>query len=250
MDTPQPDPIVMEAIAAAAQEMSPRLSNHTYALLHAVDSQSEFLRRVGAISSFLLTREAERENFRVGAVKCLVAMLPPSFPYIVNLIRSRDYLHAEEVHFSLFCFVGDSPAVEDHIMRQSCIALAGEYLLGTAPSQGHAKWMAAHLLGTHFGDPQATDKLIEVLTSASSEGSRVAAIGGLEERLRDERMIDRQRILSALEEAAAKDANESVRLHAAIAKGRIAGLTVDEILQTLGEGVTDAGEENGSGVDL
>jgi hypothetical protein len=127
-----------------------------------------------------------------------------------------------EIHFSLFCFLGDAQILGlDEAVTQQLRAFISEYIHSTPKNTAKALWMAADLLGEHWNDEHALAALLSAATNAAYADGRRAAIYGLTCRFRHASKHDRGLITWTLCEVARRDKSPKIRNRASSALDRL-----------------------------
>jgi hypothetical protein len=156
------------------------------------------------------------ERERIAAARLLVACLPDSMSVIRRWVRATSGRWDYEIHFSLFCFLGDSQLLGlDRMLTEALLRSVSDYLLTARKNTAKAVWMAGDLLGDHWEGPKALTILVDASCNARYVAGRAAAIHGLEHRLRRSGQRDRSLILNVLESIARRDRSPRLRRRAA-----------------------------------
>lgn len=150
---------------------------------------------------------------RVGAVKCLLALMPDSREELRKLILGTTYPLHGEVHFSIFCFADELADFVDPMEYVQFIEMVGDYIVRTESNVSEALWMAGHFLGGHCNDPLAIGVLVSAARRARYVNGRLSAVDGLTESYeRTQEAQRRHEILSVLRDVSTNDRSSTVRL--------------------------------------
>lgn len=164
------------------------------------------------LDSHLKGNAKRRERDRIAAARLLVACLPDSMSVIQRWIATNSGRWSYEIHFSLFCFLGDAQLLGlDRNLIQALIRSVSEYLLSMPRNRAKAVWMAGDLLGDHWKGREALTALLDIARNAHYVAGRSAAIHGLERRFRRSDQRDPALILRALRDTVSRDRSRKLR---------------------------------------
>lgn len=172
--------------------------------------RSELLRRAGEAARG--DQAAANEGLRIGLAKALVALLPDSYEVISQLLEWRAGVLAYELHFSLFCFLGDNPEVTaDPLSRDRMATLVEAYLRTVRVGTAHASGMAGDLLGEHWPVKEAVPRLVRLAANARFVAGRQGALDGLAAALGRAQLPTQRQIVAAMRTVAETDRSSKIR---------------------------------------
>jgi len=161
-------------------------------------------------------RRIRDEDFRIGAVKVLVASVPASLEIIFRLLKDFSKPSSYEVHFTIFCFLDDLLYPSRHLKAskqtlERILSVLEVYLREVPNDTAYAAWMAGHLLGDHWAKGRAVSVLVRVLTRSDNPVGREAAIQGLDDALRRLHPAKARRVRSVMKEILRHERNNSLK---------------------------------------
>jgi hypothetical protein len=165
-----------------------------------------------------LDREPSRsdERARVSAAKTLVALLPESEAVIRRWLSRFEGRAAHEIHFSLFCFLDEVPALPGtRAIARKIPALVEQYLGTVRSNTALAAWMAGHFLGEHWRRDEALPVLLRVATSGRHVAGRLGALSALDTLLSRTSGRARRMVLQCFRDVSRSDRSEEMRARAA-----------------------------------
>jgi hypothetical protein len=111
------------------------------------------------------------EHLRIACVKILIALVPDSTKFILDLINMQSGKFNYEVHFSLFCYLDEVPYLPNgKEFAKDIPKIIETYLSQTKSDISHAAFMACDLLGEHWD----IDESLPVLMRIAKLGKYVA----------------------------------------------------------------------------
>jgi hypothetical protein len=168
---------------------------------------------LGRINTLMRGKARGLASNRIAAAKMLVALLPESLPAIEKwLATSQDRL-CYELHFSLFCFLGDAQSLPvKPSVRDAVKAAVVNYLSTVRSDAARAAWMAGDLLGDHWQGREALLDLIGVALNGPCAAGRKGALHGLGHRL--DRASDADVVVDTLRRVVVQDRSAGVKRYA------------------------------------
>jgi hypothetical protein len=160
---------------------------------------------------------------RVACVKILISLLPLSMPTLERLLKKRKGKEAYEIHFTIFCFLDRVICLHVNNRTSSLILDAvSEYLHNVSSETASAAWMAGDLLGDHWKSKETFDILLSAAQNGRYVAGRLAAIYGLEQRIKGTTPNShlRKRALQILHEVSSSDRSCRVRVSACYVVGK------------------------------
>ena len=161
---------------------------------------------------------------RIAVMKVVLGLIPHSMVMIEELIRNMNCRKDFEIHFTLFVYMDSLFNISGtKAVRQKIALLLRDYLMHVRRETALAPWMAADLLGDHWGIRESLPILIETAQKARYVAGREAAVTGLKKAMKrcENRPASRSRVLSLLSQIANEDKSETVRLSAKIVLGLV-----------------------------
>jgi len=131
----------------------------------------------------LLRGKVSREE-RVRASKILVALLPDSLDTIRGLVSLRESRDQHEVHFSLFCFLGDVRELHGSHLDRRLLDLLRDYLVTVRSEAALAAWKAGDTIASCWSAGDAVPALGIAAKDGRYVAGRLGALSGLEEILK------------------------------------------------------------------
>jgi hypothetical protein len=176
-------------------------------------SPAERRRYVKEVDRRMAGRFRRTESERIGAAEMFVALLPESLPVLEKWLTTVQDRWDYELHFSIFCFLGDAQTLPiQPSVLVSLSAAVTRYLSTVRVPTARAAWMAGDLLGVHWNQPEALPALVEVALQGTYAEGREAALYGLERRV--DRPTDRATVLQTLRRVSEQDRSRRLRRHA------------------------------------
>lgn len=173
-----------------------------------------------------ILREGARDGkLRVLLAKCLVALLPESYPVLRDLLNPRRRGAAPDAQFSVFCFldaIGDLD--RGHHDRQRILDLLSHYLVNVNHDTAQAAWMAGDLLGDHWPAEESVPLLIHAAQHARFVAGREGAIHGISHALDRVPKRVQWQLVDCLKHIAGTDRSGRVRRYADAVLGDLRGV--------------------------
>ena len=152
------------------------------------------------------------EILRVGTVKTLVALLPMSADVIRSWVCTMEGDYVNEVHFTLFCFLDQVPALADaEEFAAEVPSMIEEYLLRIKTESAHAAWMAGDLMGDHWKTSESLPVLVRAAKEARYVAGRKGALHGIARALENAQDSERDRVARLIQTIANEDRSREVK---------------------------------------
>lgn len=158
----------------------------------------------------LLRGEMKRED-RVRASKILVALLPDSLGAIEGLVSLQESRDRHEVHFSLFCFLGDVRGLCGSDLDRRLLGLLTDYLVTVRSEAALAAWKAGDTIASCWPVSEAVPALHAAAKDGRYVAGRLGALSGLEEVLKSSSVRSKAEIESLIRCMCMRDRSSRVR---------------------------------------